>query len=380
MKKKTVIALLLALTALHLHAQTMVESIVTDGETGEALPFAHIYRQGRLTTLSNMQGAFALEAGVNDTIQISYMGYRSRKIAASELAREVRLQSSAHYLPEVVVMPVEDLMGKIIKKTDKAVRKRRNAKSTYFYRQSTFVDGTQRNLMEAFFDARSALTASSVRLIIGRIAEGGDVFYGADLYRLSQIWLLKTDVNKPAYIETIVPLDKHFNDYYETSLREVEFDNRTLYEIRFAPGDSTLRKNIVTGMLYVNKEQLLPVKMKGSIENLTVVHRSIEGNIDGERLPIDISFDASFDTEHQFPEVISIVVNAAYEDAHHSYRFVSLLYNTGQQKIKTRNVPEYIYDLRKQIKRHRFSRTFWSQHEMLKRTDIERMLHELQGE
>ena len=160
----------------------------------------------------------------------------------------------------------------------------------------------------------------------------------------------------------------------------MEYDGNILYEIQFSSSKKTRFKKIVTGTLYVDVEHLLPVKMVGKIENFTVVHRSIEGSIDGEVLPIDISFDVSFSIERKFPEVMSVIINSAYKDRNHYYRFLSLLYNTGREKLDTQKKSYYIFDLRKQIKKRNFNQEFWNSHETLKRTDWEKMLNDLQKE
>ena len=380
MKHRLFLIILAILTSLQIQAQRILEGVVKDKESGEVLPFAHIYCQGRLATMSNSQGEFALVATPSDVIRITFLGHKSVSIIASELPKVVWLKASMQYLPEVVVLPAYSLIKDITRKTAKALKKWNDEKSIYFFRQSTFVDGTQRNMMEAFFDAYCALRASSFKLFTGRIAEGGDVFYGADLYKLSQIRLLEKDNKRFSYIETIVPLDLHFNDHYETSISKVEYDGQTLYEIQFSPNRASRFNKIVTGTLYVDAEQLLPIKMLGKIRNLTVVHRSIEGSIDGETLPIDISFDVSFSIERKFPEVTSVIINSAYKDKQHDYRFLSLLYNTGRNKFDSQKKSYYIFDLRKQIKKRRFNQEFWNNHETLKRTDLEKMLNDLQKE
>ena len=380
MKHRLFLIILAILTSLQIQAQRILEGVVKDKESGEVLPFAHIYCQGRLATMSNSQGEFALVANPGDVIRVTFLGHKSVSIIASELPKVVWLKASMQYLPEVVVLPAYSLIKDITRKTAKALKKWNDEKSIYFFRQSTFVDGTQRNMMEAFFDAYSALRASSFKLFTGRIAEGGDVFYGADLYKLSQIRLLDKDNKRISYVETIVPLDLHFNNHYETSISKVEYDGQTLYEIQFSPNKESRFKKIVTGTLYVDAEQLLPVKMLGKIRNLTVVHRSIEGSIDGETLPIDISFDVSFSIERKFPEVTSVIINSAYKDKQHDYRFLSLLYNTGRNKFDSQKKSYYIFDLRKQIKKRRFNQEFWNNHETLKRTDLEKMLNDLQKE
>ena len=380
MKHRLFLIILVILTSLQIQAQRILEGVVKDKESGEVLPFAHIYCQGRLATMSNSQGEFALVAAPSDVIRITFLGHKSVSVVASELPKVVWLKASMQYLPEVVVLPAYSLIKDITRKTAKALKKWKDEKSIYFFRQSTFVDGTQRNMMEAFFDAYCALRASSFKLFTGRIAEGGDVFYGADLYKLSQIRLLEKDNKRFSYIETIVPLDLHFNDHYETSISKVEYDGQTLYEIQFSSNKESRFKKIVTGTLYVDAEQLLPVKMLGKIRNLTVVHRSIEGSIDGETLPIDISFDVSFSIERKFPEVMSVIINSAYKDKQHDYRFLSLLYNTGRKNLDSQKKSYYIFDLRKQIKKYSFNQEFWNNHETLKRTDLEKMLNDLQKE
>lgn len=364
----------------HMLAQDILEGVVRDKESGEVLPFAHIYCQDRLATMSNSQGEFALVAKPSDVIRITFLGHKSISVVASELPKVVMMKMSVQYLPEVVVLPASNLIKDVTRKTAKALKKWRDERSLFFFRQSTFVDGTQRNMMEAFFDARCALTASSFRLFTGRIAESGDVHYGADLYKLSQIWLLKKDKNRPSYIETIVPLDLRFDDYYETSCRKMEYDGQTLYEIHFSSNNKAPYQQIVTGTLYVDAEQLLPVKMQGKIRNLTIVHQSIEGSIYGEELPINISFDVSFNIERNFPEVTSVIINSKYKDRNHDYRFLSLLYNAGHKNLDSHVKSYSITNLRKQIMKRGFNKDFWNRHETLKRTDLERMLNDLQAE
>lgn len=363
-----------------IQAQNILEGVVRDEESGEVLPFAHIYCQDRLATMSNSQGEFALVAKPSDVIRVTFLGHKSISVVARELPKVVMLKTSVQYLPEVVVLPASNLIKDVTRKTANALKKWRDERSIFFFRQSTFVDDTQRNMMEAFFDARCALTVSNFKLFTGRIAEGGDVFYAADLYKLSQIWLLKKDKNKPSYIKTIVPLDLHFDDYYETSLRKMEYDGQALYEIHFSSNNKAPFEKIVTGTLYVDAEQLLPVKMQGKIKNLTIVHYSVEGSLFGEELPLNISFDVSFSIERNFPEVMSVIINSKYKDKNHDYRFLSLLYNMGCKNLDTQMKSYYITDLRKQIKKRGFNKDFWNRHETLKRTDLEKTLNDLQAE
>ena len=120
MKHRLFLIILVILTSLQIQAQRILEGVVKDKESGEVLPFAHIYCQGRLATMSNSQGEFALVATPSDVIRITFLGHKSVSVVASELPKVVWLKASMQYLPEVVVLPAYSLIKDITRKTAKA--------------------------------------------------------------------------------------------------------------------------------------------------------------------------------------------------------------------------------------------------------------------
>ena len=100
---KLLITIIAILTTSHILAQTILEGVVKDKESGEVLPFAHIYCQDRLATMSNSQGEFAVTASPSDVIRITDLGHKSISVIASELPKVIVLKASVQYLPEVVV-------------------------------------------------------------------------------------------------------------------------------------------------------------------------------------------------------------------------------------------------------------------------------------
>ncbi len=83
--------------------------IVSDIENGEPLPFAAISLQNSMFgTISNEEGAFSFNIAnpkIDDTIQISYMGYQKLKIPLSSINnyQSFQLQSVSVPLQEVVI-------------------------------------------------------------------------------------------------------------------------------------------------------------------------------------------------------------------------------------------------------------------------------------
>ncbi len=102
--KKWNIGILLMTISLNIQAQTMIKGRVFDQSNGEALAGANILApsSGR-GTVSNAQGYFELEA--QDSLQVSLIGYQSRKIALSpdNSFLRITLNASSLELNEIVV-------------------------------------------------------------------------------------------------------------------------------------------------------------------------------------------------------------------------------------------------------------------------------------
>lgn len=101
-------------------AQTKVRGTVTDGETGEPLPFVNIVFVGTTTgTITDIDGNFFLQAHVNsDSLEFSMMGYtpyfyKVQKGAYQEIT--VVLDPDNYELGEIVVLPGENPAWRIMR-------------------------------------------------------------------------------------------------------------------------------------------------------------------------------------------------------------------------------------------------------------------------
>jgi hypothetical protein len=104
--------------------QQLIKGQIIDQETKESLPFATISFDGTTSgTVSNAQGYFQLQVPADlsaTSINISYIGYNSRKISISQLGTAVRigLTPSITQLEELVVLPLtpEEYIKKAVRK------------------------------------------------------------------------------------------------------------------------------------------------------------------------------------------------------------------------------------------------------------------------
>ena len=120
----TIIMVVSVVCASSVFAEKTIHGIVTDAESGEALPVAHIQISGtRSGTITNDNGNYSLEIEtVPAEIQISYIGYTSKRITItgdSPEEQNVALIPSPVMLEEVVVSsedPAVRIMKEVIRR------------------------------------------------------------------------------------------------------------------------------------------------------------------------------------------------------------------------------------------------------------------------
>ena len=102
------------------YAQTKVRGTITDGETGEPLPFVNIVFKGTtIGTISDVDGNFFIQAHVDsDTLEFSMMGYtpyfyKVNKETFQEI--NVVLDADNYELGEIVVLPGENPAWRIMR-------------------------------------------------------------------------------------------------------------------------------------------------------------------------------------------------------------------------------------------------------------------------
>jgi len=101
---------------------TKIMGTVTDSASGEPIPFANIFIQGTsIGATSGFDGYFSIETRkeVNDTLLVSFMGYKTKKIKIQggiyqEL--DIRLATEGFTLQEVVIVPGENPAEVILRK------------------------------------------------------------------------------------------------------------------------------------------------------------------------------------------------------------------------------------------------------------------------
>ena len=274
------------------------EATIVDAKTQEPLPFASVYASQKSSTISNAVGVFSLKCNPGDVLRISYVGYKTMHVKASELGRMVDLEPLEHQLNEVIVRPIDlkDFIRKTTNETRRQLRKNENRKSSFFFRQTTFADDTCFELMEAFLQAKSAVFLRELVLLKGRFAgiQPDSVHrysFWTNYFLASELPML-TSYDYHDNID-IKPLERNYSDYYDVSYDIIGDGDDRILAIEFKP-KPRIKKSILAVTLYVNARTHLVQKMEGDVRNVNVVLKEyVEEEVDTGKVVKQIKYNQS---------------------------------------------------------------------------------------
>lgn len=234
-----------------------VQGIVVDGETGEPLPFAHVYAGG-IRTVTNIDGEFTITLPKEDhvTIEVSFIGYETSTIVQAEEKLTVKLQPSSIQLEAVTVRTGESIVWEVFK----------NLKLNYEFRQKS---------MTCYYKETLEDTAGFYYLAEGIL----DVFQPNDV-SLDKTEISPIKVRKQAFKEMnsdITMIRGHASDmlrslerreksfihqdnfkHYEYSFEGLSsYNGSEVFIVKFEPID---KRGKSRGMLYIDSESHAVIK------------------------------------------------------------------------------------------------------------------------
>ena len=120
----SILCCFLGWTLIAQRSEVLFRGRVTDASTGEPLPFCHLYNLNlNQTYFSDVSGYFSFRMSINDSVQISYIGYQTKVMGYFSIIdlSEVKLEPLSTPLQSVVVRPGVNPAHRII---ENAVRNR----------------------------------------------------------------------------------------------------------------------------------------------------------------------------------------------------------------------------------------------------------------
>ncbi len=348
MKQNLIVILSILLAMARVSAQNTSTARVVDETTDDALPLASVYISASRYTITNQEGDFSIQADPSDMLRISYVGYNTKNVKASDLGSKVELKPYARMLQEVTVTPIDvvGLLKKLVKKLKMEYAQFRFEQSNYFYRQVSSNDTTYNELFEAFFRSQSDIALRNFMLTTGRYGniESDDTlkpFYKFHNYYVTSS--LAPILPDPGVWKNLcLPLPykwikSYYNDLYNLSYAILQGDDgKKIIVVQFdekAKGFS----HVMTGRLMFDMDKLQLLSFRGKVHNeLVSIRYRTSGSTSMFRYCLrDIEIQMTYKHDRGFDEVASIGTRMVVDRGKDDYSSVywSTLFNIGNYDI-----------------------------------------------
>ena len=392
-------------------AQERFEATVIDAQSHAQLPFASVYVDQGTSTITNAEGTFVINCQPSDVLRISYVGYKTALIAASQLNNVVMLQPQETMLQGVTVVPIGPLIDRITKETLRTMRKYKNRKADFYYRQTAFSDSTCYEFAESFLTGCPVTSLRDLHLHTGRYAalESDSInsyYMFGNFYTFSQIEVANIYA-MPSRSNDIVQLFRNYDKFYDVSYWVINEDGNRVFVLEFEPKadrGSYAKWPILAASIYVDEKSLRIRRIEGrGINSWISVSRKIDIFRTRRRImPTNFTFHVEFSDNQKYPEVQSVYIEEKHDIDGHMNTTHSLLFNLGGDNadeskatkhslfqrigkyLKEQYRPtqkgdalNYNTQLHNSIARQGYDPEFWDRNEIVRRTPIEEKVLEL---
>ena len=291
-----------------LFSQFKLSAKIVDAKNGDVLPYASVYISAEYGTMSNLEGDFTVMANEDDNIKISYIGYKTIVLKASMLPAIVKMEQISSTLEEVTVTTAESILDNVAKRLDKERKTAKGIKRRYFCRTTESI-GKKQEMIEAFIEAKSAISLSDLSIIGGRRSVLGEnqktALYNTNLHYMLEI--------SPAMIASrfwknvVTPLHgKNYKKYYESSYKYYKPNNEDGYYCVTLKSKSDADKRVIVGNLYVNAKDYRLIKFEGNVPFMSMTVETTNN------LPVNIKLENSFCMEFSYGNNFTEVSNINY--------------------------------------------------------------------
>lgn len=362
-----------------------IDAKIIDGETKQSLPYASIYITDGHGTISNQEGEFAIKALPTDRLRISYVGYETQTIKASDISDVILLKPQAIRLNEVVVKPINlhAFLMQALAKYKKESKANKKTVNSFFYRQITKTNSVCNEIVESFFNATPHLSILNLELITGRYAVLLDdsinkYAHFKNFFYLSQLRpLMLSGRVRDKENWLIQPLFENYAKYYTVSYDALyESDNAsTTYKINFKPRKG-ISNPIIIGSMFIDSSTLELKRFEGEIVNNILTFTDETGHKEQNR-DSNPHFVINYKIVGGVSMVESVIVDIKYTIKYGNVDIHSVMYNTGiETKNKTKKMAKS-NDLLNKIANQNYDPTFWKDKAIIKRTPLEQSAIEM---
>ena len=301
--KRILSGILLCLFMHTMWAQQTVSAHIVDSETREELPYAKVYCSNGKVTLSNLDGDFTIHALPSDSLEISFIGYRSLKVAVSRLPHVIRLKQLSTEMRQVEVLSDLSILEHVARELAESHKKGKRQNGQFFLRTTEEMDG-QTDMTEAFLLSGTAVHLHGMSLLNGRrmkLYEQDSLPYLGNM-NMHHILEIGPMMSPNKFWDAVIdpPFNgKNYRKKFECQsvMRQMENGN-PIYRIQMKS-----RMENMECVMYVDGRTWQTLRFEGKLMNVSLHTRGMQGD---RVSPIDIFVTVEYDHTKGFAEVENV--------------------------------------------------------------------------
>ena len=368
---------------------TSVEAVVVDAQTRQPLPYASIFVSRTNSTITNAVGSFHLACSPTDVLRISFVGYKTTRITADKVSKQIALEPMTNILNEVTVMPLKAYLNKAIDETLRQIGKNHRKKANFFYRLTAYADSTCYEFLEAFLEGHSAVWLRDLALNKGRyvgIQPDSLHYYSfySNFFVVSQIQVTALHRSQQREYDRY-PLIKYYENTYNVSGEWIGDGDDRLLAVHFTPKPTLL--SVLDATLYFDAQTFRLRKMEGRQLNLKVRHYKYRQKVKtlteafetvhDEKINTEFHFTVTMTEDRGFLEVESVSIDEEHEIFGRKIHTNSVLFNIGDRVIGKGKKLKHNDNLQNVIGEMDYDPQFGKDNDVVLRTPIEEDVFQL---
>lgn len=281
-----------------LFAQNKVVGVVKDFNTNAGIPYCPVVVKNnqKVNTITNEDGAFMLEASDSDTLQIKYIGYKSKLISVLNLRKTstIYLIPKDQVLTEVVVRADNDYLYKMMDNCRKVLMKSKTSESKVYFLLDTKIDGKQVELLESYYNGK--FTSSRINDLTFKNGRAGMALYKNDTYNHGYFVNINTS-KAIAFLSLLTPNELFPSTPLQFNISKLKKNyiiksgisyGDSLICLEFSP--KYIDANLFRGRLYMDKETYFIKKITLMIDTISQhPFETLHNNATIQNLSMEIS-------------------------------------------------------------------------------------------
>ena len=251
----------------------LTQGQVVDGESGEPLIYCHVRYIGQPGgTITNEDGEFEVDGSVVDSIEVSYIGYRSQRLSVHSLedSSVVRLMPMSIELGEISILSEDDGLYRIVAKCARTMQRQPAMTSKAYFHLETLTRDVPLEMMQCYYNGTvEGCAVKDLQLKNGRAGlpklEGGGYYVSLSTTRA----IIGSDLTEPGIEFPVNPLQLKRKECMLAFdlVRLPSFSDENTFHIAFTP--KVANGGFYEGEMWIDRETYTLLKIILDCENAT---------------------------------------------------------------------------------------------------------------